>query len=99
MVQILSRIFRLPANGKPISIIDLSGIPSDVINVVVSVIARMTLDIALWTERPMPILLVCEQAPRYEPQNSDLGLQPAQRALSSAERRVGKECGGTGRNR
>ncbi|MET4697826.1 DNA helicase HerA-like ATPase [Constrictibacter sp. MBR-5] len=87
MVSVLSRIFRLPANGKPIAIIDLSGIPSEVINVVVSVIARMTLDIALWSERQMPILLVCEEAHRYAPQNSDLGFEPAKRALS----RIAKE--------
>jgi len=87
MVAILSRIFRLPANGKPIAIIDLSGIPSEVINVVVSVIARMTLDIAVWSERQMPILLVCEEAHRYAPQNSDLGFEPAKRALS----RIAKE--------
>jgi len=87
MVAVLSRIFRLPANGKPISIIDLSGIPSEVINVVVSVIARMTLDLALWSERQMPILLVCEEAHRYAPQNSDLGFEPAKRALS----RIAKE--------
>src|SRR3546814_16247070 len=67
--------------SKPISIIDLSGIPSEVINVVVSVIARMTLDIALWSERQMPILLVCEEAHRYAPQNSDLGFEPAKSAL------------------
>ena len=87
MVSVLSRIFRLPANGKPIAIIDLSGIPSEVINVVVSVIARMTLDLALWSERQMPILLVCEEAHRYAPQNSDLGFEPAKRALS----RIAKE--------
>src|SRR3546814_4796130 len=73
--------------SKPISIIDLSGIPSEVINVVVSVIARMTLDIALWSERQMPILLVCEEAHRYAPQNSVLGFEPAKRALS----RIAKE--------
>ncbi|MFN4087493.1 MAG: ATP-binding protein [Alphaproteobacteria bacterium] len=87
MVSILSRIFRMPANGKPIAIVDLSGIPSEVINVVVSVLARMTLDIALWSDRQMPILLVCEEAHRYAPQNSELGFEPAKRALS----RIAKE--------
>ncbi len=87
MVQILSRIFRMPALGKPISIIDLSGIPSEVINVVVSVVSRMTLDVALWSDRALPILLVCEEAHRYAPQNTELGFEPAKRALS----RIAKE--------
>ena len=87
MVAILSRIFRIPAEGKPIGIIDLSGIPSEVINVVVSVVCRMTLDVALWSERALPMLLVCEEAHRYAPQNTQLGFEPAKRALS----RIAKE--------
>lgn len=87
MVQILSRIFRIPADGKPIGIVDLSGIPSEIINVVVSVLCRMTLDVALWSDRALPILLVCEEAHRYAPQNTNLGFEPAKRALS----RIAKE--------
>jgi hypothetical protein len=31
-----SKIFRLPAKGKPISIVDVSGVPSDIVSVVVA---------------------------------------------------------------
>ncbi len=69
MAQFLGRIFRLPANGKPISIIDLSGVPSDIVTVVVAVLARMVFDYAIWSrnEPQRPILLVCEEAHRYVP--------------------------------
>ena len=50
MAQILSRMFRVPVNDKPISILELTGLPTEIVNVVVSVICRMTFDFALWSE-------------------------------------------------
>jgi len=85
--EILSRIFRVPVNGKPISILNLSGVPSEVLNVVVSVLARMTFDFALWSEQSVPLLLVCEEAHRYAPTSSMEGFEPTKRALS----RIAKE--------
>ncbi len=69
MSDFLSRIFRLPGDGKPISIIDVSGVPSDITSVVVAVLARMVFDYAIWSrnEPQRPILLVCEEAHRYVP--------------------------------
>ena len=69
MAGFLSRIFRLPGEGKPISIIDVSGVPSDITSVVVAVLARMVFDYAIWSrnEPQRPILLVCEEAHRYVP--------------------------------
>ena len=69
MADFLARIFRLPGDGKPISIVDVSGVPSDITQVVVAVLARMTFDFAIWSrnETPRPVLLVCEEAHRYIP--------------------------------
>jgi uncharacterized protein len=69
MAGFLSRIFRLPGDGRPISIIDVSGVPSDITSVVVAVLARMVFDYAIWSrnEPQRPILLVCEEAHRYVP--------------------------------
>ena len=67
MSTVISRLFRVPVDGKPIAILDLSGVPSEVINVVVSMVARMTFDFALWSDRSIPMLLVCEEAHRYMP--------------------------------
>jgi DNA helicase HerA-like ATPase len=69
MAGFLARIFRLPGDGKPISIIDVSGVPSDITSVVVAVLSRMVFDYAIWSrnEPQRPILLVCEEAHRYIP--------------------------------
>jgi DNA helicase HerA-like ATPase len=69
MGSFLQRIFRLPGDGKPISIIDVSGVPSEITSVVVAVLARMVFDYAIWSrnEPQRPILLVCEEAHRYVP--------------------------------
>ena len=87
MTKVLSRIFRVPVSGKPIAIINLSGVPSEILNVVVSVLCRMTFDLALWSDGAVPTLLVCEEAHRYAPQDTALGFEPTKRALS----RIAKE--------
>lgn len=87
MAAILAHIFRIPVDGKPITIADLSGVPSEILNVVVSVLCRLALDFALWSERSSPILVVCEEAHRYAPRASGLGFEPTKRALA----RIAKE--------
>jgi DNA helicase HerA-like ATPase len=87
MAAILSRLFRIPVEKKPITIADLSGVPSEILNVVVSVLCRITLDFALWSERSSPILVVCEEAHRYAPRATGLGFEPTKRALA----RIAKE--------
>jgi len=69
MAGFLQRVFRLPGDGKPISIIDVSGVPSEITSVVVAVLSRMVFDFAIWSrgEPKRPILLVCEEAHRYIP--------------------------------
>ncbi len=82
MAQVLGRLFRVPVNNKPITILELTGIPSEVVNVVVSVLCRMTFDFALWSEGQVPVTLVCEEAHRYVPVNSTLGFEPCKRAIA-----------------
>jgi DNA helicase HerA-like ATPase len=82
MAQILSRIFRVPVQGKPITILELTGIPTEIVNVVVSVLCRLTFDFALWSEGKVPVTLVCEEAHRYVPLNPNLGFEPCKRAIA-----------------
>src|SRR3546814_3487902 len=49
MGDFIGRVFRLPGDGKPTSIIDMSGVPSEITAVVVSVLARMVFDFAIWS--------------------------------------------------
>ena len=82
MTQVLSRIFRVPVNGKPITILELTGIPTEIVNVVVSVLCRMTFDFALWSEGKIPVTLVCEEAHRYVPANPNAGFEPCKRSIA-----------------
>lgn len=88
MAGFLQRVFRLPGDGKPISIIDVSGVPSEITSVVVAVLSRMVFDFAIWSrgEPKRPILLVCEEAHRYIP-NGDRIESSVGRILS----RIAKE--------
>ncbi len=89
LVDIIKQYLRIPVGDKPISIIDLSGVPSDVVDVVVSVLCRMVFDFAVWSPRPVkvPILLVCEEAHRYAPRSDAVAFQPTKQALA----RIAKE--------
>lgn len=92
MAKILSRIFRVPVGGKPITVIDTSGMPSEVLSVVVTLLCRMTFDFALWSELAVPILLVCEEAHRYAPNVDGTGFESARQALSRIAKE-GRKCG------
>ncbi len=85
--EIVGRIFRLPVAGKPISILDFSSIPSETLNVVVSVVSRLAFELATWSERKIPILLVCEEAHRYIPRDPNLGFHSTRRIIG----RIAKE--------
>jgi DNA helicase HerA-like ATPase len=82
MAQFLGRIFRVPVNDKPITILELTGLPTEIINVVVSVLCRMTFDFALWSEGQVPVTLVCEEAHRYVPSKPNQGFEPCKRAIA-----------------
>ncbi len=82
MASVLSRIFRVPVNGKPIAILELGGLPSEIINVVVSVLARLAFDFGVWSAGRIPITFVCEEAHRYVPNDKTLGFEPTKRAIS-----------------
>lgn len=89
MTTFIGKIFRLPARGKPISIIDVSGVPSDIVSVVVAMLARLVFDYAIWSrnEVPRPVLLVCEEAHRYVPSDTSSAGQAVRKILE----RIAKE--------
>lgn len=85
--EIIGRIFRIPVANKPISILDFSSIPSEALNIVVSVVSRLAFELATWSERKIPILLVCEEAHRYIPRDKSLGFHSTRRMIG----RIAKE--------
>jgi hypothetical protein len=86
MADILGTIFRQPHNGVPMTIFQLAGFPSEVVDAVVSVVARMAFDLGLWSDGASPLLLVCEEAHRYMPCDEGVGFAPTRRAIARIAR-------------
>ena len=86
---LLGDLLRIPGQGKPISIIDLAGVPTEIVNVVVATLSRLVLDYAIRTPRDQraPVLLVCEEAHRYLPHTSS----PATAAVKRQLERIARE--------
>ncbi|MCS6879401.1 MAG: DUF87 domain-containing protein [Geminicoccaceae bacterium] len=89
MDQVLGRLLRFPVEDRPITVIDLSGVPSEIVDVLVSLLCRMLFEFGLWSERgrATPLLLVCEEAHRYVPNAREAGFEPSRRAID----RIAKE--------
>jgi hypothetical protein len=95
MPGLLAKMFRLPSQGRPISIVDVSGVPSEITSVVVSVLARMVFDYAIWsrTEAQRPLLLVCEEAHRYVPKDEHSANGQAVRKILERIAKEGRKYG------
>jgi len=91
----IAKLFRLPSQGRPISIVDVSGVPSEITSVVVSVLARMVFDYSIWsrTEAQRPLLLVCEEAHRYVPKDENAETGQAVRKILERIAKEGRKYG------
>jgi uncharacterized protein len=87
MAEVLGQLFRIPANGMPMTIMQLAGFPAEVVDSVVSVLCRMAFDFGLWSDGAVPLLFVCEEAHRYASADRSIGFGPTRKALS----RIAKE--------
>ncbi len=87
MARVISKIFRIPTDDKPVTVVQLAGLPNEVVNSVVSVLARMAFDISLWGGGGYQIAVICEEAHRYIPKDSSLGFGPTRTAIG----RIAKE--------
>jgi DNA helicase HerA-like ATPase len=85
--ETIGNIFRVPMAGKPVTCFEMAGMPSEVVNSVCSVLARLAFDLALWSEGKLRLLVLCEEAHRYMPADHRLGFAPTRHALS----RIAKE--------
>lgn len=74
-----------------VKVIDFSEVPSDVLPVIVGLVARLIYQVQFWTPQPsrVPIALVCDEAHLYLPQRAEADA-PEKRALENFER-IAKE--------
>ncbi|MFL6820182.1 MAG: ATP-binding protein [Bradyrhizobium sp.] len=87
MAEVIGHLFRLPANGRPMTVMQLAGFPAEVVDSVVSVMCRMAFDFGLWSDGVSPMLFVCEEAHRYASADRSIGFGPTRKAVS----RIAKE--------
>jgi len=87
MAEVISHLFRLPANGRPMTVMQLAGFPVEVVDSVVSVLCRMAFDFGLWSDGVSPLLFICEEAHRYASADRTIGFGPTRKAIS----RIAKE--------
>jgi DNA helicase HerA-like ATPase len=87
MADVLTQLFRLVPDGKPMTVMQLAGFPAEVVDSVVSVLGRMAFEFGLWSDGAVELLFVCEEAHRYAPGDRTIGFGPTRKAIS----RIAKE--------
>jgi DNA helicase HerA-like ATPase len=87
MAESITQLFRLQPDGKTMTIMQLAGFPSEVVEPVVSVLTRLAFDFGLWSDGAVPLLFVCEEAHKYASADRTAGFAPTRRALA----RIAKE--------
>jgi DNA helicase HerA-like ATPase len=92
MAESISQLFRLPAEGKPVTIMQLAGFPAEVVDPVVSVLCRLAFDFGLWSDGAAPLLIVCEEAHRFAAVDRTIGFGPTRRGIARIAKE-GRKCG------
>lgn len=87
MHKVVGQLFRLPMERMPVTIVQVAGLPNEVVNSVVSVLARLAFEVASACHGEVQVALLCEESHRYIPSNPNLGFEPTRRAIG----RIAKE--------
>ena len=87
MTKVISALFRMPMERLPVTIVQVGGLPNEVVNSVVSVLARLAFEVASACHGEVQVALLCEESHRYIPANQNMGFEPTRRAIG----RIAKE--------
>jgi hypothetical protein len=91
MLELCRRIMQPAENGHSgVKIIDFSEVPSDILPLIVSLIARLVFSVQQWSDvtKRHPIAIFCDEAHLYIPANTDKSIDDA--SLDNFER-ISKE--------
>lgn len=90
MAKLCEMLLSPASKNGGVKIIDFSEVPSDVLPLIVSLIARVIFSVQQWVDRDKihPIALFCDEAHLYIPENARQGVEAS--SLSSFER-IAKE--------
>jgi DNA helicase HerA-like ATPase len=87
LAEILSQLFRLQPDGRPMTVMQLAGFPAEVFDPLVAALFRIAFELGLHGDGAVPLLVVCEEAHNYAHADRTAGFYPAREALS----RIAKE--------
>ncbi len=90
MVDLCKKLMSAGSNGGGVKIIDFSEVPSDVLPLIIALIARLVFSVQQWIDKDKihPLALFCDEAHLYIPQN--VGKSVEESSLHSFER-IAKE--------
>lgn len=91
MAKTVAKLMDYNINQAQIKVIDFSEVPSDILPVIVSLVARIIYQIQFWTnhETRRPLALVCDEAHLYLPKKE--GQNPVELRAIEAFEKIAKE--------
>ncbi|MCT4588872.1 MAG: ATP-binding protein [Carboxylicivirga sp.] len=91
MHQIIRQVMDFSGNTSGIKVIDFSEVPSEILPVIIGLVARIIYNVQFWTkaEQRQPLAMVCDEAHLYLPRKSETNPNE-RRALENFEK-IAKE--------
>jgi len=91
MAIMIQKLMDYKAKNAQIKIIDFSEVPSDILPVIVGLVARILYQVQFWTdyEKRRPLALVCDEAHLYLPKKD--GKNPVEQRAIEAFEKIAKE--------
>jgi hypothetical protein len=91
MAKMAENLMDYKTHNSQIKIIDFSEVPSDILPVIVGLVARVIYQVQFWTshEKRHPLALVCDEAHLYLPRTSEQN--PVERRAVEAFEKIAKE--------
>ena len=91
MARIVNKLMNYSQENSQIKVIDFSEVPSDILPIIVGLVARIIYQIQFWTEnnRRHPLALICDEAHLYLPDKA--GKNPVESRAIEAFEGIAKE--------
>lgn len=91
MAKTIAKLMDYKTQKAQIKVIDFSEVPSDILPVIVALVARMIYQVQFWTnhDRRRPLALVCDEAHLYLPKKE--GQNPVELRAIEAFEKIAKE--------
>ncbi|MBF0410844.1 MAG: ATP-binding protein [Candidatus Riflebacteria bacterium] len=91
MTRMVYKLMDYKSENSQVKVIDFSEVPSDILPVIVGLVARIVYQVQFWTnhENRRPLVLVCDEAHLYLPKKE--GLNPVEQRSVEAFEKIARE--------